>query len=73
MAAVAADAPKLGVLYLRVSGKGQLAGDHDPHGQSIPTQRHECTLLAKSDGVQIVKEFIDPGRSATTTEAGGFR
>jgi site-specific DNA recombinase len=68
LAEVVADAPKLGVLYLRVSSRGQLAGDYDPLGQSIPTQRQECTLLAKSDGVQIVKEFIDPGRSATTTE-----
>ena len=67
-ARVVADGPKLGVLYLRVSSKQQLQGDYDPHGQSIPTQRQECTDKAATLGVEIVKEFIDPGRSATTTE-----
>ncbi len=67
-AAVVTDGPKLGVLYLRVSSKQQLGGDYDPLGQSIPTQRKECESASATHGIKLVKEFIDPGRSATTTE-----
>lgn len=62
------DGPKLGVLYLRVSSKQQLGGDYDPLGQSIPTQRAESESTSATHGIQIVKEFIDPGRTATTTD-----
>lgn len=52
------------VLYLRVSTKGQVNTDYDPEGISIPAQRAAATARAKELDSPVIKEFIDPGRSA---------
>jgi site-specific DNA recombinase len=52
------------VLYLRVSTKAQVATDYDPEGISIPAQRAAATARAKELDSPVIKEFIDPGRSA---------
>lgn len=56
------------VLYLRVSSKKQMdtAIDIDPDGNSIATQRESTTRKAVSLGSPVVKEFIEPGVSAST-------
>ncbi|BEK90330.1 hypothetical protein GCM10010198_42040 [Nocardia seriolae] len=56
------------VLYLRVSGERQThtAVDIDPDGLSIHTQREKGTAKADSLGAQVVKEFVEPGKSAKT-------
>jgi DNA invertase Pin-like site-specific DNA recombinase len=57
-----------GVLYLRVSTPGQMNTDYDPEGISIPTQRTKCQERALTLGAEIVEEFIEPGRTATTID-----
>ncbi len=58
------------VLYLRVSSKKQMdtAIDIDPEGNSIATQREIGTKKANSLNATVVKEFIEPGISASTIE-----
>ncbi len=58
------------VLYLRVSSKKQMdtAIDIDPEGNSIATQREVGTKKANSLNATVVKEFIEPGISASTIE-----
>lgn len=58
------------VLYLRVSSKKQMDtdSDFDPEGNSIPTQRRHGTAKAESMGVRVSREFVEPGRSATSLE-----
>lgn len=58
------------VLYLRVSSKKQMdtAIDIDPDGNSIATQREVGTKKANSLNATVVKEFIEPGISASTIE-----
>jgi site-specific DNA recombinase len=53
------------VLYLRVSSTGQVNTDYDPEGISIPAQRRRCVDKARELGVEIVDEYVEPGRSAT--------
>lgn len=60
----AADA-KRAVLYLRVSSSGQVKTDYDPEGISIPAQRRKCLEKAEELGVEVVDEYVEPGRSAT--------
>ena len=60
--------PKRAVLYLRVSSAGQLNTDYDPEGISIPAQRTHGQRRAADLGAEIVAEFIEPGRSATTID-----
>lgn len=55
------------VLYLRVSSTGQVNTAHDPEGYSIPSQREACQRHAKSLGAKVIAEYVEPGRSATTT------
>lgn len=63
----AGDAPQgsRAVIYLRVSGKKQVDTDYDPEGISLPAQRVSCQRKAEQLGLTIVKEYIEPGRSAT--------
>ncbi|GAA2038917.1 recombinase family protein [Nocardiopsis rhodophaea] len=58
------------VLYLRVSTKKQMDtdADYDPEGNSIPTQRDHSTKKADALGAAVVKEYIEPGRSATSID-----
>lgn len=58
---------KTAVLYLRVSSTGQVNTAHDPEGYSIPSQREACQRHAKSLGAKVIGEYVEPGRSATTT------
>ncbi len=57
------------VLYLRVSDKKQMNtdADFDPEGNSIPTQRRHANTKAGDLGVQVIREYVEPGRSATST------
>lgn len=59
---------KRAVLYLRVSTPGQVQTDYDPEGISIPAQRKACERRAMQLDVEIVDEYVEPGRSATTIE-----
>ena len=56
------------VLYLRVSTPSQVKTDFDPEGISIPAQREACQRKAAQMGVEVVGEYVEPGRSATTME-----
>lgn len=60
--------PARAVLYLRVSSAGQVKTDYDPEGISIPAQREACQRRAAQMGVEIVDEYIEPGRSAKELE-----
>ncbi len=62
-----ADAPPgtRAVLYLRVSTPGQVQTDFDPEGISIPAQRDACIRKAEQLGLNIIGEYVEPGRSAT--------
>jgi hypothetical protein len=57
---------KTAVLYLRVSSVGQVRTDYDPEGLSIPAQRQACLRKAEQMGVEVIAEYVEPGRSATT-------
>jgi site-specific DNA recombinase len=58
------------VLYLRVSDKKQMAtaSDYDPEGNSIPTQQRIGQAKADALGVSVWREYVEPGRSATSLE-----
>jgi site-specific DNA recombinase len=61
--------PEMGataVIYLRVSSPSQLTG-YSRDGYSIESQREACERYAASLGARIVREYIEPGRSATNT------
>ncbi len=62
--------PAKAVLYLRVSSKKQMdtAVDIDPDGNSIATQREVASRKASSLGADVVREFVEPGVSASTIE-----
>src|SRR5690348_6420498 len=53
------------VLYLRVSTVSQVTTDFDPEGISIPAQRAACQRKAAQLGIEIVDEYVEPGRSGT--------
>ena len=59
---------KRAVLYLRVSTPSQVKTDYNPEGISLPAQRDACELKGASLGSEIVKEFVEPGRTATDIE-----
>jgi site-specific DNA recombinase len=61
-------ATRRAVLYLRVSTPSQVNTDFDPEGISIPAQREVCQRKAASLGLEIVGEYVEPGRSATTVD-----
>ena len=58
------------VLYLRVSSKKQMdtAIDIDPDGNSIATQREIASRKANALGARVIREFVEPGVSASTIE-----
>ncbi|HEY1831338.1 MAG TPA: recombinase family protein [Acidimicrobiales bacterium] len=56
---------KRAVLYLRVSTPSQVKTDYNPEGISLPAQRESCELKGATLGAEIVREFVEPGRSAT--------
>lgn len=56
------------VLYLRVSSMGQVNTDYDPGGLSIPAQRESCLRKAAQMGVEVIDEYVEPGRSATSMD-----
>lgn len=59
---------KRAVLYLRVSSEGQVKTDYDPEGISIPAQREVCERKAAALGIEVVGEYVEAGKSATTVE-----
>jgi site-specific DNA recombinase len=61
-------APKRAVLYLRVSTPSQVMTDYNPEGISLPAQREACELKAAALGADILREFVEPGKSATSIE-----
>jgi site-specific DNA recombinase len=64
-----ADAPQRAVLYLRVSTVSQVTTDYDPEGISIPAQRAACQRKAEQLGIEIVDEYVEPGRSGTSMKS----
>jgi site-specific DNA recombinase len=58
-----------GLLYLRVSSRGQVDTELDPEGMSLPAQRRRCYERAKEKGLAVVDELIDAGITATSTES----
>ena len=60
-----AEPRKRAVLYLRVSTAAQVNNDYDPEGISIPAQRKSCERKAAQMDVDIIDEYVEPGRSAT--------
>ena len=59
---------KRAVLYLRVSTPSQVKTDYNPEGISLPAQREACAFKCGSLNAEVVREFVEPGRSATTVE-----
>jgi site-specific DNA recombinase len=59
---------KRGALYLRVSTLSQVRTDYDPEGISIPAQRVACERKAQQIGIDVVEEYVEPGKSATNIE-----
>ena len=53
------------VVYLRVSSTGQLTG-RSQEGYSIEGQREACERHAEQLGATIIKEYPEPGKSATS-------
>ncbi|MCA1672436.1 MAG: recombinase family protein, partial [Actinobacteria bacterium] len=59
---------KRAVLYLRVSTPDQVNTDYNPEGISIPAQREAGQRKADSLDADIINEFVEPGRTATSIE-----
>ena len=57
-------ADKTAVIYLRVSSPGQLTG-HNPEGYSIEGQRLACERYAEQLAATVVRQYVEPGKSAT--------
>ncbi len=55
------------VIYLRVSTTGQVNTAVNREGYSIPAQREICLRHAESLGATVIREYVEPGKSATTT------
>ena len=53
------------VIYLRVSTPGQVHTDYDPEGISLPAQRKACLHKAEQLGLEIVGEYMEPGKTGT--------
>ncbi|MFI5709018.1 recombinase family protein [Kribbella sp. NPDC051620] len=56
------------VLYLRVSTPSQVNTDYDPEGISIPAQREAGLRKGMALDADLVREFIEPGRSGTSVD-----
>jgi site-specific DNA recombinase len=61
-------ATKRAVLYLRVSTPSQVNTDYNPEGISLPAQREACEPKASALDAEIIREFVEPGRSAATID-----
>ncbi|WP_410671267.1 recombinase family protein [Amycolatopsis sp. cmx-4-68] len=59
---------KRALLYLRVSTPRQVSNDYDAEGISIPAQREACLRKARELKADIVDEYVEPGRTATSIE-----
>jgi site-specific DNA recombinase len=59
---------KRAVLYLRVSTLAQVNTDYDPEGNSIPAQRKAGRQKAAGLGATVIKEFVEPGKTATSID-----
>ncbi|CAG6393146.1 conserved hypothetical protein [Actinacidiphila cocklensis] len=59
---------KRALTYLRVSSAGQVDTDYDPEGISLPAQRAAVQRRAAELDAEIVGEYVEPGRSATSTD-----
>lgn len=59
-----AEAEATAIAYLRVSSTGQLTG-HSQEGYSIEAQREACQRHAARLGARLVKEYVEPGKTAT--------
>lgn len=57
---------KTAVLYLRVSTIGQVNTAINREGHSLPAQRDICTRHARGLGASVIREYVEPGKSATT-------
>ena len=57
-----------GLLYLRVSSKGQVETEVDPEGMSLPAQRRKCQAKAQENRLSIVDELVDSGITATSID-----
>src|SRR5687767_13996321 len=69
IADVTTDRPrKRAVSYLRVSSSGQVNTDYDPEGLSLPAQGEVVARRADQLDAGIIDEYLEPGRSATTTD-----
>lgn len=53
------------LIYLRVSTTGQVNKDFDPEGISLPAQRKACLRKAEQLGLNVIDEYVEPGKSAT--------
>ena len=58
---------KRAVIYLRVSSIGQVNTAHDPEGYSIPGQREACQRYAEQLNAGVIREYVEPGKSGTST------
>ena len=56
------------VIYLRVSTTSQVNTDFNPEGISIPAQREAVERKALSLNAEIVEEFVEPGKTATSVD-----
>jgi len=52
------------VIYLRVSNPSQLTG-HSKDGYSIESQREACERYAAGLGARVIREYVEPGKTAT--------
>ena len=59
---------KKAVIYLRVSTPSQVNTDYNPEGISLPAQRERCEPKCAELGADVVREFVEPGRSATSID-----
>jgi site-specific DNA recombinase len=71
--AAPATALKRAVIYLRVSTSRQANKGDDPEGYSLPAQREACLWKAHALGAEVVEEYIDKARSATTAARPQFQ
>ncbi len=61
-------ARKKAVVYLRVSTPSQVNTDYNPEGISLPAQRTACDPKCDELKADVVREFLEPGRSATSID-----
>jgi site-specific DNA recombinase len=59
---------KRALLYLRVSTRDQVNTDYNPEGISLPAQRVAGERKAAELGADVVDEYIEPGKTATTID-----